>query len=133
MIICMQVADIVFVHDGQVLLVQQKKKVAEELWSYPGGAVEDEETLEQALIREVQEELGVTLKNPIFLKSYVINNSRGKLTINTFTGSFVGNIQLKKDELSAYKWFNLEDLRQSTELRGSIVIKQAEDALSQNN
>jgi len=128
----MKVADVVFIEDDKVLLVQQRKKIAEGLWSYPGGAVEDGETVKQAVVREVNEELGVEFVNPVFLKHYPIMTSSGELTISTFTGKLAGNIKLKEDELSAFKWFSLEELRTSTELRGEIVIKQAEDALIQS-
>lgn len=125
----MRVADVVFTKGGKVLLVQQRKKAAEGLWSYPGGAIEYGETVEQAIVREVKEELGVKLIDQVFLRQYSITTPRGKIIINTFTGRFVGSIKLKEDELSAYKWFSLEELRTSTELRGKVVIKQAEDAL----
>jgi len=128
----MQVADVVFVNDDKVLLVQQRKKIAAGLWSYPGGAVENGETIEQAAIREVNEELGVEFIKPIFIKTYTIMTPRGELIINTFTGKFIGKIKLKEDELMLYKWFSLAELRKSTELRGTIVIKQAEDALNQS-
>lgn len=48
--------------DGKVLLQRRPSgKMHGGLWEYPGGKVEKGETPETALIREIEEELGVTL------------------------------------------------------------------------
>lgn len=46
--------------DGRVLLARRPEETAHAgLWEFPGGKVEDGETPEAALIRELDEELGV--------------------------------------------------------------------------
>src|SRR5471030_1237008 len=51
--------------DGRVLIAQRPDgKSMAGLWEFPGGKIETGETPEAALIRELQEELGIAVKEP---------------------------------------------------------------------
>lgn len=54
--------DAVVVHNGKVLLAYRNNKPAQHLWWVPGGRVLKDETLEQAILRKMKEELGVMVK-----------------------------------------------------------------------
>jgi 8-oxo-dGTP diphosphatase len=51
----------IIAHHGAVLMIRRRQKEGELLWAFPGGAVEDGETAEQAAVREVAEEVGLTV------------------------------------------------------------------------
>jgi ADP-ribose pyrophosphatase YjhB (NUDIX family) len=48
------------VRDGSLLLVRRASRHGRGNWQLPGGFIEPEETIEQAAVREVEEETGVT-------------------------------------------------------------------------
>ena len=52
----------VLIHEGRVLLIKRGKEPLRGRWVVPGGTVEVGETLEQALVREVQEETGLVVR-----------------------------------------------------------------------
>jgi len=48
------------VQDGKLLLVRRASRHGHGNWQLPGGYIEPDETIEQAVVREVEEEAGIT-------------------------------------------------------------------------
>lgn len=63
----------VIIHDGRVLMVRERgvgatgRHDGQEYWTLPGGGIEPDETPEQAVIREVAEEVGLTALSARYL------------------------------------------------------------------
>ena len=57
------VAAIIKNENNQLLIAQRNlKKSQGGLWEFPGGKIEKDETMEQAIIREIKEELDMNIK-----------------------------------------------------------------------
>jgi mutator protein MutT len=54
----------VIVCDGKLLLEKRKNEPGKGKWSIPGGLVELGESIEQTVVREVEEETGLEVENP---------------------------------------------------------------------
>lgn len=67
--------------DEKILICQRGEDDAYGLlWEFPGGVVEDGETLEEALVREIKEELGVNIRPFRLINNFY--DTEGDLTIN---------------------------------------------------
>ena len=78
--------------DGRVLIAQRPEgKPMAGLWEFPGGKIQDGETPEYALCRELYEELGIDAREGCFVPIAFASHSYEKfhLMINDFKGAFV--------------------------------------------
>ncbi len=71
----------VVVKDGKIALIKRGNEPSKGKWSIPGGLVELAESPEQAVIREAQEETGLTVESPTLIDvvSNVDMDEKGKV------------------------------------------------------
>ena len=99
------------VRDGLVLICQRRPDQPMALqWEFPGGKIEQGESPEQALARELQEELGIHAKIGTRV-THIRHNYRhgGAVDLQFFAvPSFEGELQNKI--FHQFKWVKLEEL-----------------------
>ena len=75
-----------------------------------GGHVDYGESIEDALMREACEELGVTGFTPRFLLSYVFESEREKELVCVFTTCYDGNIAPDPDEIDEGRFWSFTEI-----------------------
>ncbi len=95
--------------DGKILIARRKKgKSLEGYWEFPGGKIERDENAVNALKRELQEELGLNIDEPI----YIGNNIH---QYDTFSVN-----------LMAYKCYTSDDPKKMTDHDKYLWVKATE-------
>ena len=90
-------------------------------WEFPGGKIEGEETPENALIREIKEELDATIDVDDFLITVEYDYPTFHLSMDCFWCSLKeGHLTLLEHE--AAKWLPLNDLRQVNWLPADVMV-----------
>jgi 8-oxo-dGTP diphosphatase len=86
-------ASIAVIREGHILLASRLKPPAEGLFSLPGGLVEAGETLEEAALRELGEEVGVAASIVGFNDHVEVieRDADGKVAQHFVIASFVGH------------------------------------------
>ena len=78
-------------------------------WEFPGGKVEKNETLEQALIREFKEELDCKITINSFITTEEFQSSDHHFILNAFYID-LNDSEIKHNEHEEFRWFTLEEI-----------------------
>lgn len=99
-----EVAAAIIVNQGKILIA--KRGIGEKMegkWEFPGGKLEEGETGEEALAREIREELEVEVKAEEFFMESIYGYSFGEIKLLCYKASG-SNYNFKLNVHSEVKW-----------------------------
>lgn len=97
--------------DNRKILITQRnlKKSQGGLWEFPCGKIEANETKEQAIIREIKEELTIDIKVKDYIDEKIFNYPEKDINLIAFECSIInGNIEFLEHE--DYRWVSSSEL-----------------------
>ncbi len=103
-----QTAACFLIKNNQVLLLKIHYPDGRVIWNGVAGWVEEGETPEQGIIREIKEEIGIEVKEEDLKKGY---ETKDEIPFTTFTTSkWQGNPICGEESIKEVKWFNFKDI-----------------------
>jgi len=104
----------VFNKKGELFLQKRSQNKGEYpgLWDTAvGGHISSGETLEQALIREAKEEIGITIANIQPIAKYVIRNDWESELVHTFYMQYDGPFTIDKEEIESARFWSVFEIK----------------------
>lgn len=99
--------------DHLVFIAKRGSGVHENMWEFPGGKVEANETKEQAIIRELKEELDIDVE----VEKFLVDVMDQRVDICIHVSAYLCNIRKGTPVLHvhhAYAWVNAHELSSYT-------------------
>jgi 8-oxo-dGTP diphosphatase len=124
------------INNYKILLIKRKNPPFENFWAFPGGFVDQGESLEMALFREVFEEVSLEIYRSVQFKTYSApgRDPRGH-TVSTVFLSFCESEDLNPipgDDAIDYKWFLIDRLPKMA-FDHALIINEIFDYLKSGN
>lgn len=95
--------------DNKYLITKRSYGEFKDMWEFPGGKIELGESKEEALHREIEEELEITIKDLEFLTTVDYDYQSFHLTMHCYLCKISGG-HLKLKVHNAIKWLALNEL-----------------------
>lgn len=104
-----KVAAAIIIHDNKIFATQRGYGEFKDGWEFPGGKIEEGETPQEALAREIKEELDTEIEVKDFLEAVEYDYPEFHLSMDCFFCTIKsGELVLKEHE--AAKWLTAETL-----------------------
>ena len=123
----------VVLRDGKVLLLLRKKAPEAGTWSLPGGRVEFMERLEDAVVRELHEELGITVEveSLVCVVNHIVPDENAHWVSPIYRVRVVSGVpqNLEPEKTTAVDWFSLLNLPKNLSIsaRSALASMQGHD------
>ena len=104
-----EVCAAVIIKNKKILLTQRGYGEYKDKWEFPGGKIEKDESKEDAIKREIKEELDASIKVDNFLCKVEYDYTTFYLKMNVFCISLEDEHIIFKEHES-YKWISFDDL-----------------------
>ena len=125
-----QVVAALIVHDGRIFATQRGYGDWKGWWEFPGGKVEPDETPEDALVREIREELATEISVERYVATVEWDYPAFHLSMRCYLCSVVsGSLTLLEHKAAA--WLDREHLRSVKWLPADEAILDEIDGLLQ--
>ena len=111
----------VIVDDGRIFATQRGYGDQKDGWEFPGGKMEPGESPQQALIRELKEELSIDVHVGDFLCTVEYDYPAFHLTMHCFFCSVVGG-KLTLLEHEAARWLDMSELHSVDWLPADVEV-----------
>lgn len=99
----------IIIHENKIFATQRGYGEFKDGWEFPGGKIEPGETSQEALVREIKEELDIEIKVKDFLETVEYDYPGFHLSMDCFFCTIKsGELVLKEHE--AAKWLTMETL-----------------------
>lgn len=104
-----EVCAAIIINNNKILLTQRGYGEYKDKWEFLGGKIEENETKEETIIREIKEELDASIKVEKFLTKVEYDYTSFYLKMNVFIASLTSSHLLFKEHES-YKWIDISEL-----------------------
>lgn len=96
---------------NQILIARRPAHKALPLkWEFPGGKVEENESFESCIIREIKEELNLDIVPLDYIGKESFQYDYAHVTLHLYTGKIISDSPLKLNEHIEIKWVNANEL-----------------------
>lgn len=103
-------AGVIYREDGRFLIAQRPLDgLLGGLWEFPGGKQEEGETIEEALVREIQEELGIEIRPKFHVTRVKHAYTHFRITLYAMHATYISG-EIQHLGVIDHAWVTLDDL-----------------------
>lgn len=122
------VAAIVVFPDERILLIKRRTPVFKGYWALPGGKIDEGETPEEAVAREIKEETGLTIKIVEKIGEYDERGIQDGIEYDYHANCFhvsplEGKLKPQQEEIESIKLFHAKSLPKNLGFRHPDMLR----------